>query len=258
MPSVCASEAAWEALPLPAMELDVHGGVLHANAAFEQLAPQLDERGRWLDALTEPTQRLLAARLVAQRDFTLELQVQRADSGSHWYELSASWQGGRERYSCVLRDATAERLAERDARAETQRFSLLADSVPALIAYYEKSRLSCVYANQQYARAFGYDPVSIIGRTFAEVVGAQAAAEIQPHVDRLLRDGELAAYERRMPGADGKPRWIEVSLVPHLVQGELVGAFVLISDITHHRLTEQALRESEERLSKFMEASVEG
>jgi diguanylate cyclase (GGDEF)-like protein/PAS domain S-box-containing protein len=258
MPTVSAGEAAWEALPLPAMELDVHGGVLHANAAFQQLAPQLDDPRCWLQALTAPTQRLLAARLVAQRAFTLELQVQHADTGSQWYELSASWQDGRERYSCVLRDATAERLAERDARAETQRFSLLADSVPALIAYYEKSRLSCVYANQQYARAFGYDPVSIVGRTFAEVVGAQAAEEIQPHVDRLLRDGELAAYERRMPGADGKPRWIEVSLVPHLDRGVLVGAFVLISDITHHRLTELALRESEDRLSKFMEASVEG
>ena len=37
-----------------------------------------------------------------------------------------------------------------------------------------------------------------------------------------------------------------------------MGAFVLISDITHHRLIEAALRESEDRLSKFMDASVEG
>ena len=61
-----------------------------------------------------------------------------------------------------------------------------------------------------------------------------------------------------MTGPDGAPRWIEVSLVPHLDNGALVGAFVLISDITHHRLIEAALRESEDRLSKFMDASVEG
>ena len=33
---------------------------------------------------------------------------------------------------------------------------------------------------------------------------------------------------------------------------------MLISDITQHRLAEAAVRESEERLSKFMQASVEG
>ena len=73
-----------------------------------------------------------------------------------------------------------------------------------------------------------------------------------------LRHNEAASYERKMPGPDGSPRWIEVSLVPHLDNGVLVGAFVLISDITHHRLIEAALRESEDRLSKFMDASVEG
>jgi diguanylate cyclase (GGDEF)-like protein/PAS domain S-box-containing protein len=158
----------------------------------------------------------------------------------------------------VLRDATAERLAEHDARAEAQRFALLADSVPALIAYYEAKRLSCVYANQQYAKTFGLDPVSIIGRTFAEVVGPQAAAEIQPRVDRMLSHAEPASYERKLVAADGAPRWMEVSLVPHVDGGVIVGAFVLISDISHHRLIEAALRESEERLSKFMDASVEG
>jgi diguanylate cyclase (GGDEF)-like protein/PAS domain S-box-containing protein len=257
MPALSASEAAWEALPLPALELDVHGSVLHANAAFSELGLCTEGARSWLNALTANVQQLLLARLVAQRDFVLELQMRGADR-AQWYELIARWQAGRERYSCVLRDATAERLAERDARAETQRFTLLADSVPALIAYYEKSGLSCVYANRQYARTFGHDPVSIIGRTFSEVVGLEAAAEIQPHVDRLLRYGEPASYERRMSAGDGSPRWIEVSLVPHIDNGVLIGAFVLISDISHHRQIEQALRESEDRLSKFMEASVEG
>jgi diguanylate cyclase (GGDEF)-like protein/PAS domain S-box-containing protein len=240
------------------MELDVHGTVLRANEAFRALAPDATEGRCWHDALSAAVQTRLRARLAAQRNFELELQVQHGPDAPGWYELSARWLDGTQRFTCVLRDVTVERLAERDARAETQRFSLLADSVPALIAYYEAGRLSCAYANKQYASAFGHDPESIIGRTFAEVIGPQATAEIQPHVDRLLQHGESASYERKMPGPDGQPRWIEVSLVPHLDNGTLVGAFVLISDISHHRLIEAALRESEERLSKFMDASVEG
>ncbi|HET7528381.1 MAG TPA: EAL domain-containing protein [Burkholderiaceae bacterium] len=172
--------------------------------------------------------------------------------------MNARWLDGTQRYTCVLRDTSAERLAEHDARAEAQRFALLADSVPALIAYYEAGHLSCAYANRQYAKAFGFDPESIVGRTFAEVIGPQATAEIQPRVDRLLQHHEAASYERKMTAPDGSPRWLEVNLLPHLDDGKLVGAFVLISDITHHRTIEAALRESEDRLSKFMDASVEG
>jgi len=256
VPASPASDAAWEALPLPALELDLHGAVQRANQAFGALG--LSEGDRWLGRLDAATAARLRARLAAQRDFVIELQLRLGDAAPAWFELSARWLDGVARYSCLLRDATAERLAEHDARAEAQRFSLLADSVPALIAYYEAGHLSCAYANKQYARTFGFDPESIVGRTFAEVIGPQATAEIQPRVDRLLRHHEAASYERKMTAADGSPRWIEVNLLPHLDDGTLLGAFVLISDITHHRTIEAALRESEDRLSKFMDASVEG
>jgi diguanylate cyclase (GGDEF)-like protein/PAS domain S-box-containing protein len=240
------------------MELDLHGAVQRANEVFRALEGAVGSGREWLSALDASTQAKLRTRLGAQRDFRLELPMRTGHATAAWFELSARWLEGAQRYTCVLRDATAEQLAERDARAEVQRFALLADSVPALIAYYEAGRLSCAYANKQYAKAFGHDPESIVGRTFAEVVGPQAAVEIQPHVDRLLKHHEAASYERKMAAPDGSPRWIEVSLVPHLDNGVLVGGFVLISDITHHRTIEAALRESEDRLSKFMDASVEG
>ena len=135
MPARPVSDAAWEALPLPAMELDSSGGVQRANEAFRALGPDAAEGRRWLETLTAAMQARLRARLAAQRDFALELQ--QGNGSTAWFELSARWLEGAQRYTCVLRDATAERLAERDARAEAQRFSLLADSVPALIAYYE-------------------------------------------------------------------------------------------------------------------------
>ena len=49
-------------------------------------------------------------------------------------------------------------------------------------------------------------------------------------------------------------------LLPHLDEQRRAAsaAFVLITDITRHRHAELALRESEERLAKFMQASAEG
>ncbi|MEP7058063.1 MAG: EAL domain-containing protein [Caldimonas sp.] len=138
-------------------------------------------------------------------------------------------------------------------------FRLLADNVPVLIAYYGVDDLKCRFANKAYARNFGRDEHSIVGLTFAEVIGADAAKRIEPQVQKVTTERVAAMYERTLTAADGGTRWIEVHLLPHLnPDGESVGVFVLISDITKHRLAERALRESEERLAKFMQATAEG
>ncbi len=138
-------------------------------------------------------------------------------------------------------------------------FRLLADNVPALIACYDAKTQRCLFANKQYARTFGLDERSILGRTFAQVIGDAAASEIAPYVDHVLEKREAVTYERQLKAPDGSPRWIEVNLLPHLgPDGEPQSSFVLINDITKHRLAEAAVRESEERLAKFMQASAEG
>ncbi len=144
-------------------------------------------------------------------------------------------------------------------RAEVAQFRSVCNSVPVAIAYYERQGYVCRYANQGYAGMFGFDEQNILGLSVAEVIGAAAAQVIQPQVDRVLSELISARYERQIPGADGLPRSIEVHLLPHVDEAGLtIGAFVLISDITRHRRAEAALRESEERLSKFMHASAEG
>ncbi|WP_374568918.1 putative bifunctional diguanylate cyclase/phosphodiesterase [Ideonella sp.] len=138
-------------------------------------------------------------------------------------------------------------------------FRLLADNVPALIACYDATTRRCLFANKQYARTFGCDERSIVGRTFAEVIGEAAAREIAPQVDHVLDQREAVMYERQVVAPDGSPHWLEVNLLPHLsADGTPQSCFVLISDITKHRLAERAVRESEERLAKFMQASAEG
>jgi len=147
-----------------------------------------------------------------------------------------------------------------EAQAELARFRLLANNLPVLIAVYEASTSACLFANRQYADAFGWTETSLLGRHFAEVIGPEAAAVIQPHVDALLRTGQPVLYERRAPAGNGLgERWIEVNLLPQLDDdGTVLATFVLIADITRHRQAESAARESEERLGKFMQASLEG
>ena len=152
---------------------------------------------------------------------------------------------------------TADEL--RELRAEVAQFRRLCNNVPVAMAYYERRGNICRYANHGYAALFGFDEESILGRPVAEVIGETAAQAIQPQVDVVVSELRSVFYERQLPGADGQLRSIEVHLLPHVNgSGVAIGAFVLISDISRHRRAEAALRESEERLAKFMHASAEG
>ena len=146
------------------------------------------------------------------------------------------------------------------AEDQAAQFRLLADNVPVLIAVFDAATRTCRFANRQYARSFGLDEGSVLGRTFAQIIGEDAAQEIEPHVRRVLDERVSVSYERRLERRDGRPRWIEVNLIPYLPPGAeaVQSTFVLISDITRFREAELAVRESEDRLAKFMEASMEG
>ena len=150
-------------------------------------------------------------------------------------------------------------VAAWDGSLET--FRLLANSLQAMIAYYDSEELGygCRFANKAYAGAFGLTEASIIGKTFTEIIGEVAAREVKPSIDTVVNERRAVAYVRELTAADGHRRWIEVNVLPNLrPDGHPVGAFVIVTDITPHRLAMQALRESEERLAKFMQASAEG
>jgi len=134
----------------------------------------------------------------------------------------------------------------------------LADNVPAMIAYFEPRNLRCVFANKRYAESNGWTVDTIIGKTVREAIGEEAWRLIEPQVQRVLK-GEKVEYVRPLILPGGGQRTIEVNLIPHFdEQAQMLGAFVLITDITRHQLAEQAIRDSEERMRKFAAATNEG
>jgi len=255
----------WDALPGLVLLLRPDASVAYANAAFRAFSGLPAERlagTGWHAALLDESRAGLLEALARPADFALQLRLMRADGRMAWVECAAKWQttGADEGHClCLLQDVSMSIGAQVAAQARATLFRLLADNVPVLIAYYEREGWRCRFANKQYAHTFGLDERSILGRSVSDVIGAEATAQIRPYIDQVLSERRTATYERELLTRDGATRWIEVSLVPHFGEdGFVIAAFVLIADITKHRLAERATRESEERLAKFMQASAEG
>lgn len=135
---------------------------------------------------------------------------------------------------------------------------LVADAVPALMAYYEVATLRCRFANQRYAQYNGWTSQDILGHTVREVIGEEAWLTIESQV-QAVTSGQTVKYVREQALPTGERRMIEVNLLPHFDDdGTQVGAFVLINDITDQWQTEQLIRESETRMRKFAQATHEG
>ena len=126
-----------------------------------------------------------------------------------------------------------------------------------MLAFYDVATGRCIYANAPYAALGGMTSEQALGKTIEQIIGADAAERAKPHLERMIALQAPISYTRptNLPG--DHPHWIEVRLVPC---GKPIAdrVFVMVFDITPHRLAEIESLAVATRLSKFMRASVEG
>jgi diguanylate cyclase (GGDEF)-like protein/PAS domain S-box-containing protein len=245
---------AWALLPCAAALVDREGRLLQSNPGFQTLSRGEADWG-WL---APAAREALLAHWARGPEGEIALELAEAD-GRGWRLCQTRWDAGLGAHISLWLDIGARQRQMLQAMEQVSQFRLLADHVPTLIALYEARSYRCLFANRGYARTFGLTEQSILGKTFTEIIGEQAADFVGPIVYEVERSGKPGFYERKLSGPDGQPRWIEAHVIPHLdAAGVVQAAFVQIVDITRHRLAEAAVRDSELRLQKFMQASAEG
>ena len=87
---------------------------------------------------------------------------------------------------------------------------LIADSVPALMAYFELPSLLCRFANQGYAAYHGQTPDAMLNRTVEEAIGLRAGSP-SSRMSRLPARRARQIHPRTDPA---QARMIEVQLIP--------------------------------------------
>jgi PAS domain S-box-containing protein len=127
---------------------------------------------------------------------------------------------------------------------EAGRLQQLFDGLPALIGYWDTD-LRNVIANEAYAEWFGISPEQMKGLHISEIIGQEVFAMNGPFMRKALA-GDEQVFERTLVDTHGRTRHTEGSYVPYVVDGEVVGIFTLVTDVTQHVESQRQLDEAQE------------
>ncbi|WP_294770137.1 PAS domain-containing protein [uncultured Rhodoferax sp.] len=108
--------------------------------------------------------------------------------------------------------------------------TLIADSLPGMVGYWSRE-LRCQYANAAYLAWFGRTKEQMRDIRIQDLLGAELFAKNEPYIRAALA-GEDQHFERTLVKANGEVGHTWAQYIPHVVDGEVCGFLVLVSDIT--------------------------
>jgi PAS domain S-box-containing protein len=148
----------------------------------------------------------------------------------------------------IVIDTTERVRTEAALRANEERLRLIADTLPALIRFVDKDEI-VRFANRYYEH--GIPSRDAVGRKLREVMGEEAYAARKPYIDRALA-GEKVTFEAVNTWYDDRPREREIHYIPAVQDGEVIGFYAFVMDITASKRAETSLRQLFERSPSFM------
>ena len=122
------------------------------------------------------------------------------------------------------------------------------NALPALVGYWDRD-LRNRMANDAYVEYFGLTPEDILGMHISEVLGPELYELNRPYIERALA-GEPQQFDRAIPTPSGDVRYTQASYIPDYVDGEVLGFFVLVTDITERKRAEEEVERSRARLAE--------
>ena len=126
-----------------------------------------------------------------------DLVVDRAE-GAHYYQVDhvpdVDAHGNVHGVVTISQDVTALRQAKQALIASEKRMRMVADNLPALIAYLSADE-RYLFVNARSRQMFGLAPEQLVGRKVSELLAPDTYAQTAPHIERV-RKGERARFQR--------------------------------------------------------------
>jgi PAS domain S-box-containing protein len=134
------------------------------------------------------------------------------------------------------------------AAAREEQLRLLADGLPALIAYIDADQ-RVVFSNKRMCDWLGVPADTVHGRPIRSVLGKRGYEATHVAVEQALA-GVSAGFATDLPRGDGAIRHVAGTCVPHRDgTGRIAGCFALVQDVTEGVRTDEELRRQRAELA---------
>ena len=153
----------------------------------------------------------------------------------------------------VTMDITERKHAEERLRASEEKYRRIVETANEGIWEIDKDTRT-LFVNRRMAEMLGYTVEEMTGRPVFDFLLPEDYLEGERRLESAKRGGSARASEFRYRRKDNSIVWTVASNTPERdEQGNFLGAFAMMSDITERKQAEEALRQSEERFARFMQ-----
>lgn len=120
-------------------------------------------------------------------------------------------------------------------------------------------QLRAIYVNDAYIETTGRQRDGLLGKGVADLLGPTLDIGAVSRLQDSIRLGQRAHIDLELRGRDGRRFWGDIDAVPMVDSAGWIDHWVfLIRDVTHRRLTEVALLDSESRSRQIVQHLDEG
>jgi PAS domain S-box-containing protein len=156
-------------------------------------------------------------------------------------------------YQTAIIDLRERKTAEEALRAKEAELEAIINRTPFMLTRCSRD-LRYRFVSRAYAEMLGRPAEEINGRPIIEIVGKKAFKTILPYVEKALQ-GHRIEYETEVPYRGARPRSMHSVYTPDRDgQGNVIGWFGSIFDISKRKQAEDALRQSKNLLEKRVRA----
>jgi len=162
--------------------------------------------------------------------------------------------GGEVMLFMVFHDITASKRAEKERRESQELFSKAFKASPASMAISDPNTAMILDINEAWTNMLGFSREEALSKNVHEL-GIWIDPSAREHfIDLIHKEGSAKAVETRLKTKDGRTI-IVVSYGEQVEVGGLPRLLFVSHDITERKLSEVALRESEQRFKDIVEVS---